>query len=76
MTAGTFENAASLFVKSADWLGDEHQPAIVGLLECAKALDRQFQAATYAQYGVTHRYLMKQRPSDVDADDDPLLTEL
>lgn len=77
MTANTFTEAALTFIETAFWLTDEHEPSVTGLLRCAQELDSEFRAATFAQYTLTHRWLMKQRPLETGAEDeDPDLHEL
>ena len=73
----TYTVAAETFLKEADWLTEVDQPMITGLRHLADELDAGYQAATYAQYGLTFRYLAKQKPLVTfteDEDDD--LTEL
>lgn len=73
----TYTTAAETFLKEADWLTEVDQPMITGLRHLAQELDTSYQASTYAQYGLTFRYLVKQKPLAVlieDEDDD--LTEL
>ena len=74
---GTFTEAAQTFLDSADWLTEEDEPAVTGLFICAQELDRQFMAATFAQYQLTYRYLMKSKPKEQQAEEtDPDLQEL
>lgn len=68
----TFKTATEAFLKSADWLGDDDLPAIITLQKIAAQLDEGgLQAALVAQYGVTYRSLLKQRPAGEGDDDDP-----
>lgn len=60
---GPMEEATKAFLKQATWLDASHKPMTVGLLILAKELDKSFQAATFAQYGLTFRWLAKQAPA-------------
>lgn len=66
----TYKAAAETFLNAADWLTDEHEPAVTGLIKCAEELDGGFKAATFAQYTLTHRYLMKQKPAMTGQEDE------
>ena len=73
----SYEEAVETFLEAADWLTDKDQPMITGLKKLAVELDTSFRAATYAQFGLTFRYLERQRPqATVVEDDDEDLTEL
>ena len=73
----TYTAAAERFLKTADYLLESDQPMITGLRHLADELDKVYLASTYAQYGLTFRYLVKQKPGEVDSeDDDPDLGEL
>ena len=74
---GTYCEATETFLKAADWLSEIDEPMVTGLRHLAEELDNGFAATTYAQYGLTFRYLAKQKPVAIlieDEDDD--LTEL
>lgn len=74
----TYTEAVETFLKAADWLGEKDQPMITGLEKLAGELDTRFSAATYAQYGLTFRYLERQRPqvNGPVEEEDPDLGEL
>ena len=73
----TYVEAVEAFLEKADWLGEEEEPAVTGLMKCAEQLDSEFQASTFAQFTMTHRYLMKKKPvtTSKEEEDDDLLTE-
>lgn len=72
----TYREAAETFLNAANWLHDEDEPAVTGLLLCADELDKAFKAATFAQYTLTHRYLMKRKPvEEKGEEEDDLLSD-
>lgn len=73
MASRTYVAAVNKFVKSArEWLTEEDEPAVTGLIMLARQLDEEFLAATYAQYGLTYRSLLKRKPSEDAGESDPL----
>jgi hypothetical protein len=73
----TYTEAANTFLEAADWLTALDEPMITGLKHLAEELDKGFAATTYAQFGLTFRYLAKQKPvGTVEVDEDEDLTEL
>ena len=73
----TYLESVQRFIRSADWLGEEHRPAIKVLRSLAKVLDNELdrgkapQAALVSQFGLTYRDLAKlgQKPGGDDAGD-------
>jgi hypothetical protein len=57
-----FVDAVSRFLESATWLNDSHLPSVVALQGLACELDLQPSAALYAQFGLYHRSLLKEKP--------------
>ncbi len=56
--------ACQRFLDSASYLGDEDAPAVAALLALAEQIDAEpFQAATFSQYGLTYRSLLKRKPT-------------
>lgn len=62
--ATTFSESVSRFLETADWLDDSHGPSVMALRALAVELDREVTAALVAQFGLLHRSLLKERPSD------------
>ena len=64
----TYAQAVRKFLKTADWLTDDDAPMVTGLINLAKELDNseRFHAQTYAQYGLTFRYLAKRKPVETE----------
>ena len=72
----TYVAAVETFLKNADWLTDEHEPAVTALYKVAEELDARFMASSLTQYGLMYRYLMNERPqAGKDEEADPLLTD-
>ena len=74
----SYTDATEAFIKEANYLTEIDQPMVVGLKHLAFELDKGFAATTYAQYGLTFRYLAKQKPVGIedDVDEDEDLAEL
>lgn len=70
-TKPSFTAATDEFIAASDWITPQHAPAIVALQLIAAQLDQELTAALVAQYGVTFRALLKEKPT-ATADDDPL----
>lgn len=78
MTEVNFQSAVKGFLSSADWLTDEDLPAIMVLRAVAAELDAggKLSPALVAQFGLTHRALLKRKPTAAPEDNDPLETAL
>lgn len=59
-----FSESVQRFIADAYWLNDSHAPSVVALQALASELDRDVQAAMVAQFGVLHRSLLKERPTE------------
>ncbi len=73
----TFTASVQAFIAVSDWLGPEHMPSVVALVELADKLDTELTAAMAAQFGLTFRDLRSQAPSSpAGGDDDPVAAAL
>lgn len=63
----TFAEAVSRFLETATWLDDSHLPSVMALRGLALELDREPTAALYAQFGLYHRSLLKEKPVEQGA---------
>jgi hypothetical protein len=63
----TFTEAVSRFLDNATWLDDSHAPSVMALRGLALELDREPTAALYAQFGLYHRSLLKEKPVEPSA---------
>lgn len=74
--AGSLSEATAKFVAASTWLRDEDQPAVVTLQLLAAQVDEVGPVpALVAQYGLTHRSLLKRAPK-VPEKADPLAAAL
>ena len=64
----TYSKAVEEWLEQADWITEEHGPAVTGLQQVAAFLDTGFNAQAFSQYGVLFRWLMKQAPSGEEDD--------
>lgn len=77
MAARTFTTATNAFMRaSKGWLTAEHAPAVTTLKVLASQLDREVSAALVAQYGLTYRSLLKEKPTAPAGQGDELAAAL
>lgn len=69
--SGRFTQAVEKFLGNAPYLSDEHLPSIVSLQAIAEELDSgKVTPAMLAQFGLTHRALLKANPETAAHDDE------
>lgn len=69
--SGRFSQAVEKFLETAPYLTDEHLPSIVSLQAIAEQLDGgKVTPAMLAQFGLTHRALLKANPEAAALDDE------
>jgi hypothetical protein len=68
----TFASSVRAFIVSSSWLGPEHMPSVVALVELADRLDLEVTAAMVGQFGVTFRDLRSQAPGSTPPPSDPV----
>ena len=66
----SYAEAVQTFIDNATWLTPEDEPMVFGLQALAEELDNEFRAATYAQYGLTYRFLVKRSQGTAEDKDE------